>query len=93
MSYNLNRTPQDGASHEAIHANIDYDMFEKPYGRKKQKNMSKTPVRGGKPSKKEKWPLVMDDPKMGFSQEEYGPSKYKVKKLKTPLKGDGVSPG
>ena len=33
-----------------------------------------------------------NDAKMGFSQDEYGPNKYKAKKLKTPVKGDGVSP-
>ena len=51
----------DGASNEALPPNLDYDMFDKPYGRKKQKNMSKTPVRGGKKGQKDKWPLVMDD--------------------------------
>lgn len=61
MSYNLNKTPMDGSSNDALPPNLDYDMFDKPYGRKKQKNMSKTPVRGGKKGQKEKWPLVMDD--------------------------------
>jgi len=67
MSYNLNKTQNDGTSNEGMPPNLDYDMFDKPYTRKKSKNISKTPVRGGKKTNKEKWPLVMDDHKMGFS--------------------------
>ena len=35
MTYNLNRTQMDMSSTEAMPVNLDYDIFEKPYGRKK----------------------------------------------------------
>ena len=35
MAYNLNRTQMDMSSTEAMPVNLDYDIFEKPYGRKK----------------------------------------------------------
>jgi len=71
MTYNLNKTQLDVSSNEVIPPNLDYDMFEKPYGRKKSKNQSKTPVRGGKKRREDKWPLVMNDSKLGFSQDEH----------------------